>query len=133
MPSRLEGVRRKSSLAVRRIARMTEQFALANYRPNEIAPADVPTYPPGNIWLDTTERRSLNRQHIDEMLGRSLMLVIALSPIIGYDKPSVIAHRANDDGLTLKAVALKSGYIDARRFDEIVDPRKMVGHGAGGS
>jgi hypothetical protein len=37
---------------------MTEQFVLANDRPNEATPADVPTYAPGNIWLDTTERRS---------------------------------------------------------------------------
>jgi fumarate hydratase class II len=75
----------------------------------------------------------LNRRRIDEMLGRSLMLVTALSPVIGYDKASAIAHKANDEGLTLKEAALKSGYIDEQRFDEIVDPRKMVGHGVGGS
>jgi hypothetical protein len=59
--------------------------------------------------------------------GRSLMLVTALSPMIGYDKASAIAHKANDEGLTLKEAALRSGYIDERRFDEIVDPKKMVG------
>ena len=75
----------------------------------------------------------LNRPHIAEMLGRSLMLVTALSPVIGYDKASKIAHKANDEGLTLKEAALKSGYIDAKRFDEVIDPRKMVGHGVGGS
>jgi fumarate hydratase class II len=75
----------------------------------------------------------LNRRRIDEMLGRSLMLVTALSPVIGYDKASAIAHNANDEGLTLKEAALKSSYIDEQRFDEIVDPRKMVGHGVGGS
>jgi fumarate hydratase class II len=79
------------------------------------------------------EGARLNRARIDEMLGRSLMLVTALSPEIGYDKASAIAHKANDEGLSLKEAALKSGYIDARRFDEIVDPRKMVGHGVGGS
>jgi fumarate hydratase class II len=68
----------------------------------------------------------LNRARIDEMVGRSLMLVIALSPVIGYDKASAIAHKANDDGLKLKEAALKSGAIDAIRFDEIVDPKKMV-------
>ncbi len=76
----------------------------------------------------SVEGTQLNRQHIDEMLGRSLMLVTALSPVIGYDKASAIAHKANDEGLTLKEAALKSGYVDERRFDEIVDPRKMVGH-----
>jgi fumarate hydratase, class II len=61
------------------------------------------------------------------------MLVTALSPMIGYDKASAIAHKANDEGLTLKEAALLSGEIDEKRFDEIVDPRKMVGHGVGGS
>ena len=81
----------------------------------------------------SVEGTRLNRQRIDEMLGRSLMLVTALSPVIGYDKASAIAHKANDEGLTLKEAALQSGDIDERRFDEIVDPKKMVGHGVGGS
>ena len=81
----------------------------------------------------SVEGTRLNRKRIDEMIGRSLMLVTALSPVIGYDKASVIAHKANDDGLTLKEAALQSGFVDERRFDEVVDPRKMVGHGVGGS
>jgi fumarate hydratase, class II len=80
--------------------------------------------------VDGTE---LNRRRIDEMLGRSLMLVTALSPVIGYDKASAIAHKANDEGLTLKEAALKSGYIDEKRFDAIVDPQRMVGHGVAGA
>ncbi len=79
------------------------------------------------------EGTRLNRKRIDEMVGRSLMLVTALSPEIGYDKASAIAHRANDEDLTLKEAALQSGYIDAQRFDAIVDPAKMVGHGVSGS
>jgi fumarate hydratase class II len=67
------------------------------------------------------------------MLGSSLMLVTALSPVIGYDKASAIAHKANDDDLSLREAALKSGYIDKARFDEIVDPKQMVGHGVGGA
>ena len=81
----------------------------------------------------SVEGTKLNRQRIDEMLGRSLMLVTALSPVIGYDKASAIAHKANDEDLTLKEAALQSGFIDAKRFDEIVDPKKMVGHGLAGS
>jgi fumarate hydratase class II len=81
----------------------------------------------------SVEGTRLNRARIDEMLGRSLMLVTALSPVIGYDKASEIAHLANDKGLTLKDAALKSGYIDEKRFDEIVDPTKMVGCGVAGS
>jgi len=81
----------------------------------------------------SVEGTQLNRARIDEMVGRSLMLVTALSPAIGYDKASAIAHRANDENLTLKEAALRLGYVDEVRFDEIVDPKKMVGHGVGGS
>src|SRR5258705_1954583 len=81
----------------------------------------------------SVEGTRLNRQRIDEMVGRSLMLVTALTPVIGYDKASAIAHKANDEDLTLKEAALKSGFIDEKRFDEIVDPKKMVGHGVSGS
>jgi fumarate hydratase class II len=81
----------------------------------------------------SVEGTRLNRKRIDETVGRSLMLVTALSPVIGYDKASAIAHKANDDDLTLREAALQSGYIDAKRFDEIVDPKKMVGHGLAGA
>jgi fumarate hydratase, class II len=69
-----------------------------------------------------------NRKKIAEYVERSLMLVTALSPVIGYDKASAIAHMAYDEDLSLREAALKSGYVDAKRFDEIVDPRKMVGN-----
>jgi fumarate hydratase class II len=81
----------------------------------------------------SVEGTKLNLDRIAEMLGRSLMLVTALAPVIGYDKASAIAHMANEAGLTLKEAALRSGEIEEKRFDEIVDPRKMVGHGVGGS
>src|SRR5207237_9825067 len=67
------------------------------------------------------EGTRLNRTRIQELLGRSLMLVTAQSPEIGYDKASAIAHKANDEGTTLREAALGSGYIDAKRFDAIVD------------
>jgi fumarate hydratase, class II len=81
----------------------------------------------------SVEGTRLNRKHIDEMLDRSLMLVTALSPVIGYDKASAIAHLANDKGLTLKEAALETKFIDAIRFDEIVDPKTMIGHGLVGA
>ncbi len=81
----------------------------------------------------SVEGTQLNRQRIDEMVGRSLMLVTALTPVIGYDKASAIAHKANDEGLTLREAALQSGYIGAQQFDQIVDPQKMVGHGVAGA
>jgi fumarate hydratase, class II len=67
-----------------------------------------------------------NLKKIKEYVDASLMLVTALSPVIGYDKASKIAHYANDNDLTLRAAALKLGYISAADFDRIVDPRKMV-------
>jgi fumarate hydratase, class II len=86
-----------------------------------------------NLRRFSIEGTKLNRKRIDEMVGRSLMLVTALSPVIGYDKASAIAHMADDRDLTLKDAALASGYIDGKRFDEIVDPKKLVGHGVDGS
>ena len=67
-----------------------------------------------------------NLKRIKEYVGRSLMLVTALAPVIGYDKASKIAHYAMDNDLTLKAAALKLGFVTEDEFDRIVDPAKMV-------
>jgi fumarate hydratase, class II len=67
-----------------------------------------------------------NLKKIKEYVERSLMLVTALSPVIGYDKASKIAHYALDNDLTLKEAALKLGFVNEQEFDNIVDPRKMV-------
>ena len=67
-----------------------------------------------------------NLRKINEDVDRSLMLVTALSPVIGYDKASKIAHYAMDNDLTLKAAALKLGYVTEELFDRVVDPVKMV-------
>jgi fumarate hydratase, class II len=67
-----------------------------------------------------------NLKKIKEYVDRSLMLVTALAPVIGYDKASKIAHYAMDHDLTLKAAALKLGFVTEDEFDRIVDPAKMV-------
>ena len=67
-----------------------------------------------------------NHKQIDEFLHRSLMLVTALSPVIGYDKASKVAHYALDNDLTLKEAALKLGFVSEADFDRVVDPVKMV-------
>ena len=67
-----------------------------------------------------------NLRKINEYVGRSLMLVTALAPVIGYDKSSKIAHYALDNDLTLKQAALKLGFVTDEEFDRIVDPQKMV-------
>jgi fumarate hydratase, class II len=67
-----------------------------------------------------------NLKKIKEYVDRSLMLVTALSPVIGYDKASKIAHYAMDNDLTLKDAALKLGFVTEELFDRVVDPAKMV-------
>jgi fumarate hydratase class II len=69
----------------------------------------------------------LNTDQIDQYVHRSLMLVTALSPVIGYDKASAIAHDADRTGRTLRESALDSGAISAEDFDRIVNPATMVG------
>jgi fumarate hydratase class II len=67
-----------------------------------------------------------NLKRIQEYVDRSLMLVTALAPVVGYDKASKIAHHASDNDLTLKAAALELGFVSEDEFDRIVDPAKMV-------
>jgi len=67
-----------------------------------------------------------NLKAIQNHVDRSLMLVTALAPVIGYDKASQIAHHATEHDLTLKQSALQLGYISEAEFDRIVDPAKMV-------
>jgi fumarate hydratase, class II len=67
-----------------------------------------------------------NRKKIAEYVERSLMLVTALAPLIGYDKASKIAHHAMDQDLTLKEAALALGFVSESEFDRVVDPAKMV-------
>jgi fumarate hydratase, class II len=67
-----------------------------------------------------------NLKKINEYVDHSLMLVTALSPVIGYDKASKIAHYAMDNDLTLKEAALKLGFVTEAEFDRVVDPAQMV-------
>jgi fumarate hydratase class II len=73
-----------------------------------------------------------NLKKIKEYVDRSLMLVTALAPVIGYDKASKIAHYAMDNDLTLKDAALKLGFVTEDEFDRVVDPAKMVKPYVGG-
>jgi fumarate hydratase, class II len=71
-----------------------------------------------------------NLKKLKEDVDRSLMLVTALSPAIGYDKASKIAHYAMDHDVTLKEAALTLGFVSAADFDRLVDPAKMIGPSA---
>jgi fumarate hydratase, class II len=70
-----------------------------------------------------------NRARIDELLERSLMLVTALNPHIGYDKSAEIAKKAHREGTTLKQAALATGYVTEEEFDAWVRPERMTGPG----
>ena len=67
-----------------------------------------------------------NLKKISEYVERSLMLVTALAPVIGYDQASKIAHHAMEHDLTLKEAAMQLGLVPEADFDRIVDPAKMV-------
>jgi len=67
-----------------------------------------------------------NLKKIKEYVDNSLMLVTALSPVIGYDKASKIAHYAMDNDLTLKQAASKLAFVTEDEFNRVVDPAKMV-------
>ncbi|HUP00185.1 MAG TPA: class II fumarate hydratase [Gemmatimonadota bacterium] len=68
-----------------------------------------------------------NRERIAELVDRSLMLVTALTPKIGYDKAAEIAKKAQTEGTTLKEAALSLGYLTEEEYDEAVRPERMVG------
>lgn len=67
-----------------------------------------------------------NEEAIKEHVGRSLMLVTALNPYIGYEKAAAIAKLAFKENSTLKEAAIKTGYLTAEQFDEWIKPEKMV-------
>jgi fumarate hydratase class II len=64
---------------------------------------------------------------INELTERSLMLVTALTPEIGYDKSAEVAKKAHKEGTTLKEATLALGYLDEATFDKLVRPETMVG------
>jgi len=67
-----------------------------------------------------------DRARIATFVDRSLMLVTALAPVIGYDQAAAIAHHASEHDLSLREAALALGAISAEAFDRVVDPRAMT-------
>jgi len=67
-----------------------------------------------------------DRQRIAELVSRSLMLVTALSPHLGYDRASEIARKAHAEGSSLREAALALGYLSPQEFDTWVQPARMV-------
>ncbi|MBM9402812.1 class II fumarate hydratase [Gluconacetobacter azotocaptans] len=81
----------------------------------------------------SVEGTELNRERIRHYVEGSVMLVTALSPVIGYDRASAIAHDAMDHDISLREAALRSGAVDAETFDRLVRPIDMVGAGVAGA
>jgi fumarate hydratase class II len=68
-----------------------------------------------------------DRERVRALVERSLMLVTALAPRLGYDRAAQIAKKAHAEGLTLKQAAVALGYLTAEEFDREVRPESMVG------
>ena len=79
-----------------------------------------------NFRLFLVEGMTVNREQINYFLERSLMLVTALSPVIGYDRAAYVAHYALENNLSLKQAALQLDYVSEAEYDRIVVPAKMV-------
>ncbi len=73
-----------------------------------------------------------NRTHIKALMERSLMLVTALAPKIGYDNAAKVAKTAHKNGTTLKEEATRLGFVTAEEFDKLVRPEDMIHPKAGG-
>jgi fumarate hydratase class II len=80
------------------------------------------------LRMFSVEGTRVDEKRVAEYLGNSLMLVTALSPVIGYEKASTIAYTAQRHGTTLKEAAKKTGLISEEDFDRIVKPQEMVGN-----
>ncbi len=81
----------------------------------------------------SVEGTELNREKIQGYVDGSVMLVTALSPVIGYQNAAHIAEKAIADGTTLREAALASGKVDAALFDKTIVPLDMIGHGLAGA
>jgi fumarate hydratase class II len=68
-----------------------------------------------------------DEQRIAELMNRSLMLVTALAPEIGYDNAAAIAKHAHKKGLTLKQAGIELGLVDEATFDRVIKPETMIG------
>ncbi len=83
--------------------------------------------------LFSVEGTKLNEKRIAQYVAESVMLVTALSPVIGYEKSAHIAQKAMQDDSTLREAALASGDVDEATYDKVMDPKDMVGHGYAGA
>ncbi len=89
---------------------------------------------PGNKFRTfSVSGTELNKDKIDRYVNESLMLVTALSPVIGYQNSAHIAESALAKGQTLRQAAIESKHVDEETFDRVVDPTVMIGDGVAGA
>jgi fumarate hydratase class II len=81
----------------------------------------------------SVEGTALDRTRIDGYVANSLMLVTALSPVIGYQNAAHIAEKAAAEGTSLRVASIASGRISAEEYDRIIVPGSMIGSGLGGA
>jgi len=79
------------------------------------------------------EGADLDRKRIAAHVENTLMLVTALSPVIGYQNAAHIAEDADASGSTLRAAALRSGKVSTEEYDQIIVPSRMIGDGLSGA
>ena len=94
--------------------------------PEAAAAVDLLTDACRNFREFCVEGLGANRARIQEYVERSLMVVTALNPVIGYDNAGKIAKKAHQEGTTLREAALASGLITAEDFDRVVRPEHMI-------
>ncbi len=112
------------------IGEMQGQFELNNFMPL-IGANVLNSIELLSVGMDSFARRCVvgieaNEDRIAELVDRSLMLVTALAPEIGYDNAAKIATHALDQGQTLKEAAAELGLVDGKTFDRLVRPQDMV-------
>ena len=81
----------------------------------------------------SVEGTELNRDTIESYIDNSLMLVTALSPVIGYQAAAHIAEDAAANGTTLREAAMKSGKVTETQYEQAIKPREMIGTGLAGA
>ena len=82
-----------------------------------------------SLRVNCVQGITANRPRIADLVGRSLMLVTALAPAIGYDKAAQVAKAAHKNDTTLREEALRLGFISAEDFDRLVRPEAMLSPG----
>ena len=112
-------------------------FALNAMRPiiinNVLHSATIPADGCEMFRIHSVEDTELNRERISAHVENTLMLVTALSPVIGYSAAAHIAEDADATGVTLREAALRSGKVSADDYDRIIVPEAMIGTGLAGA